>query len=224
MTKSQGPRGRAEDTGVPPELTEDLRRRISYLKLVYSLTEPLDFTVSEEMPHEESWYVGVEEDQAQIGRLAVHRVPLYNQCDLTLETDSGDDIPGHPVNIVTDFDSPTLDVLSRCGNPEKDPSQTFLVIENVELSAPWTGLGLESLLLTSVLQKLYSQFDLFAVAEPVLWHLKGKARTEASRRNKPMFTELGFEPYESGIWLLTDLRRLWLAHETLCQRFGVRQF
>lgn len=222
MSTNEGPGARSAEVAPRRRLTERLRQRISYLKLVYSLTEPLDFTTGEEMPYEESWYVDVEEDNSQIGHLAVHTVPLYNLHDLHLETDSGDDIPGHPVSVVTEFDSPTADVLRRCGYPDQDPAQRFLVVENVELSAPWRGLRLEALLLTLVLEKLHSEHDLFAVAEPVPWHLKGKARTEASRQNKPVFAELGFEAYRSGVWLLTDLLRLWPVRDALCERFRVR--
>lgn len=175
------------------------------------------------MPGQQSWYILVSESgQKAFARLAIHRVPLHNGRDLALDTDSGPEIPGHPVSTVVYWDALETEVIGLMPDPGRyrwAPEETFLVVEPVELEPEWHGLGVAELLLSTALVELQTDDDAVAVAEPVLYYLKGRARTAAGAFQKPIFQHLGFSHFRNGIWLLPDWTRLHLAHVAYQQRF-----
>jgi len=215
-------------------MTTARRRRLSasrqavvrYSSLLYQMSRPLDQGPdTERMRREQSWYVSAlaSGSTTPFGSLAVHRVPLNNGEDVVLLTDSGDDVPGDAVGAVVDWDTPTRAVRTRLPewvNPD-DPAANFLVVEPVELEPEWRGLGVGELLLATVLTDLQGPDDIMAVAAPVKWHLKGRARNEAGLVQRPIVEHLGFQPIRASKYLLTDWAKLTEALYRYQAKFGL---
>lgn len=197
--------------------------RVRSSLLEYSMSRRLDQTTVGYMNYEQSWYVRVKEQPRDdpYGHLAVHRVPLNNGEHLHLQTDCGDDIPGGPVFQTTEDDRLKGAVRRRLREPQRaDEADVFLmVVEPVDLQTEWRGLGVEELLLCSVLAELQGPDDLLAAAEPVSWWLKGRARVAPKTLQHPIFTNIGFKPFRGGTWLLTDWSQLHAAHDAYRERF-----
>jgi hypothetical protein len=179
-----------------------------------------------EMPGQRSWYVSVgETGKKPFGWLAAHRVPLNNGEDVYMTCDSGPEVPGGPVFAVVGGRGDTYSTKARRLLPDHhDPDSVtaaIFVLEPVVLEEEWTGLGVEELLLATVLSDLQDLDVSLAVVQPVRWDLKGKARTAAGARHKPIFQNLGFVPFVHGAWVLADWSSLHEAHAIYQERFGL---
>lgn len=177
------------------------------------------------MPGQRSWYItGTEpEKQAPFARLAAHRVPLNNGEKVFLTCDCGPEVPGGPVFAVVAGD--TFNAKARRRLPDNydagSVTAAIFVVEPVVLEDEWIGLGVEELLMATVLSDLQDPDVGLVAVEPVRWDLQGRARTAPGALHKPVFEHLGFAPFALGTWTLTDWSSLHDAHALYRKRFGM---
>lgn len=218
--------GHCEELVMQKRLTENRREQVRRWAVNYSMTRRLDPSSNGRVLGEQSWFVTLacgDQGDSFLARLAVHRLPLNMGEDLVLEADLGPDVPAEPLSsVLVDGASLRPDLLRLVGVDvgADEPGATLLVVEPTLLDPAWQGLGVEELFLADVLAELQDQADVLAIANPVDWHLRGRARSAPAALNVPVFENLGFFRYRAGTWVLADWRKLHEAHNRYRLRFG----
>jgi hypothetical protein len=115
----------------------------------------------------------------------------------------------------------------RC---EREPmvGDSLLIVERLEVEAPWRGYHVEPLVICESLRSISmcevadgGDDDLLAIAEPVQYWVSGSERERLGQVARPSFREVGFRPFRAGVWTLTDWSAFRDASSLLRRRFGL---
>lgn len=211
-------------------LTETRKQRVRESQLQFSLSRGMDRAEYDEMTGQQSWFVTMREREAQepYCSIGIHRVPLDTGYDVGLVAEESHYIPGLAVEaVVGKWDGLNARIRKRLADMRypKPVNQRLMVVEPVEMADDWDGyLSVAGYFAAESIAELYIvEEDVLAVVAPIPWHLKGRARGAHRARQVPVFESLGFEPFDSGTWVLTDWSAFWRGRAELCEKFDVNE-
>lgn len=204
-------------------LTRRRREQIQGMRVRCLLSLPLDWSLTERMRGEETWYVSLGDRDVNLASITIHRIPLCSGEDLAYETETGDYISGFAVDVITDGDMPNPAVLRRLGGYEPAFGDSMIIVENPDVAAEFTGLGVESLMMGVGINHVSRESDILAIAEPVPNEqgLKAAAARAARAVNTPTLQANAFRLFKLGVWIKPFPYVHDPSYEQLLDRFGI---
>jgi hypothetical protein len=194
----------------------------------FSLRRPVDQHLFDQMRESQSWLVTVTEHDADelFLRIGIHRVPLYTNYDVLLHADIDNHIPHNGLADVLDGWHGLNDEAARLVTYHRDSmgagGPRVMVVEPFVVLDDWDRPGVCEFLLATAISELQDQYDLIAVAQPVDWWLKGRARTKPRAQQIPAFEALGFQRFTTDTWILAAWDKLHDTRAALDRRMNMR--
>ncbi len=205
------------------------RERVRVATLDLAMHRRLDpYAIGDRIAGEQSWSCSLSEDELKpFAGVVVHRLPLHTGHNVPWNAETGDFVPGGPVDAAVEVDELTPLAYRRLGRPHalREGTASLLVAGSLELDEVWRGLGVAELVLTTALLEIATGTDLTVVAEPaVYYHRSGGKRLSAPREEVlDIYSSLGFVPLKARTWILADWGELEAAHAGCQSRFGFTQ-